>query len=283
MKKNITLVLALLTSSFIFSQDKVKGNGVNTLIETKLNSFKKIILNNDFEVTLIKAENASTEIETDENLHEEIEVEVIDSILTIETSTKLRPKNKLEITIFCTNDLNEIELNDESSIGSLSTVNLDDLLLTINDKSKASLLVKTEKTFRLVNKNKSKMQSKSKLEVDSPYSTLILAESAKTSLIMKTDTLNLTLKRSATLEISGESVYATILNQNNSKLDAKKFKTNDVKLVAKDNVSSEVYAIDNIQIEASDKSETDLYGNPKISLNKFTNFAKISKKEEKKK
>lgn len=284
MKKNITFLLLSLLSLTIFSQDKVKGNGVNTLIETKVMDFNKIILNNEFEVTLIKSDDPSIEIETDENLHEEIELSVVDSILTIETSTKLRPKNKIEVTIFCTKNLEKIELNDDSSITSLSTINLTDLQLTINDKSKANLIIKTDEYFKLISKNKGKMQlrSNSTLDVSSPKADLNLAESANTLLTIKTDTLGITLKRNAALEINGDAQFADIISQNNSDLKAKDFRTHDIKIIAKDNANCEMNAIDNISIEATDKSKIELYGDPKIALNKFRNTAKLYKKEDKK-
>ncbi len=284
MKKIITLLFLVILSQLSFSQDKVKGNGVIGTVETKVNPFKKIALFNEFEVTLIKSDAASVEIETDENLHEEIEISVVDSVLTVETSTKLRPKNKLEVTIFCTDHLDNIELNDDSSITSLSTINLAELEVNINDKSKANLILKTQNNFKLISKNKGKLQlkSNSKFNVITPRAALDLAESANTLMDIKTDTLSLSLKKNAFLEISGSTQLVDIVNQNNSDLRAKSFRAKAINLIVKDNSNCEVNAIDNITVEASDKSKIELYGDPKIELVKFRNTAKIFKKETKK-
>lgn len=284
MKKNITFLLVCLSSFVVFSQDKVKGNGVNTMIETKIDDFKKIILNNDFEVTLIKSESSRIEIETDENLHEEIEISVNDSILTLETSVKLRPKNKLDVTIFCSHNLDEIELNDDSKITSLRTVDVDDLLLIINDKSKASLTVKSN-YFKLINKNEAKMQLKSNslIDIESKVIDLNLAESANSLITLKTDSLHINLKKHAFLELNGDARLAVIHTQNNTDLKAKDFNVKEIELTTKDNAKTEVNAIEKITIEAFDKSATELYGDPEITLKKFRNTSKLYKKEIKRK
>ena len=268
----------------MMSQDKVKGNGINTMVVTEINDFNKIILNNEFEVTLIKSESTRVEIETDENLHEEIEINVVDSILTIETSTRLRPKKKLDVTVFCTGNLKDIELNDDSSITSLRTIDVANLLLTINDKSKANLLIKSN-FFKLINKNEAKMQLKSNsvLEIESPKVDLNLAESANSLITLRTDSLKVSLKKAALVELKGNTNYAKIYSQNNTDIKAKEFNVKIVDIISKDNAKSELKAIEKIAIELIDKAEIELYGEPKIELNQFRNSAKLLKKEEKKK
>jgi len=268
----------------MFSQDKIKGNGINTMVETKVKGFKKIILNNDFKVTLIESENSKIEIETDENLHEEIEISVVDSILTIESSIKLKPKKKLDVVIFCTNKLKEIELNDDSEITSLRPVSVNNLLLTINDKSKAGLIIKSN-YFKLINKNKAKLQlkSNSQLDIESSKADLYLAESANSLINIKSDTISVTLKKNAFLELKGDVNLANINNQNNGDLEAKSFNAKEINIIAKDHTKNELNAIEKITIEAFDKSQIELYGDPKIELNKFRNTSKLIKKETKNK
>ena len=96
------IILLLLLSTYIntaFSQEKIKGNKTITRIKTDLNLFQKIVISNDFHVSLIKSENSFIEIETDENIHEVIDINDESSTLTISTDYNIRAK-RLNITVY---------------------------------------------------------------------------------------------------------------------------------------------------------------------------------------
>ena len=59
--KQITLFVLVLILSFSYSQaqEKIKGNKNVTIIETEIDSLKKLIIGENFEVNLIEGSNAS--------------------------------------------------------------------------------------------------------------------------------------------------------------------------------------------------------------------------------
>jgi len=81
MLKKIVLI-AILTFSFsnvnAQRKDKIKGNKIVTTEETSVEDFTRILIGEDFKVTIVKRDNPFVEITTDENLHEVIEASVID-------------------------------------------------------------------------------------------------------------------------------------------------------------------------------------------------------------
>jgi len=280
MIKKITLLLLLITSVNFYSQKKLKGNGVVTVKKKKLKDFKKIILNNDFKVTLIKSDSPAIEIETDENLHDYINYSVSDSLFILKSDNKLRPKKTLNITLFCSENLSEIQLYSDSEIESLNTLNLASLIVKINNFSKADLSVKSD-YFQLINKNKSKIQlrAKTKLNIDSNITDLSTGASSDTQVIIRADSLNINSTEKATLEIEGSVNSSNITTSNSSTLDGKNLNAKTAHLVTKDGSELSIKVFDDVIIESSGKSKLDLYGNPKIELKRFTNTAELHKKE----
>jgi len=67
-KKLFALFVVVLLSNTAFSQKKVKvkGSRVISVENTPINSFERLLLQENFEVKLVQAEEASVEITTDE-------------------------------------------------------------------------------------------------------------------------------------------------------------------------------------------------------------------------
>jgi len=279
MKINIATILLLLITTLGFSQEKIKGNGTLKSVKSELSDFKKLVINNDFKATLIKTEVPTIEIVTDENLHSEISFVVTDSILTLETSKKLRPKS-LEITIFCSDNLTEIELNDDASLESLNSIKFDNLSLYINDYAKAILDINAN-NFSLNNANQSKIniRSKTKLTVTSTNTKLDLTEYSNTNLTLNTENFKASLKDHAVLNIDGKTTNTKIEVLESADVKGKEFTSSVSKIDLFENASAIVSVTDSITLNAAGKSKLELYNNPKITIKSFTNFAKIFKKE----
>lgn len=280
MIRKITLLLLFTISINLFSQDKIKGNGVVKTIKTKVNDFKKIVISNNFDVVLIKSNSPSIEIETDENIIEAINFNVSDSIFTLKTSNKLKPKKTLNVTIFCSENLNEIELNNDAKIETLNTLNIAKMSLSVNDYGNADMSVKSNE-FQLINNNKSKIQfrSKTKLNIESPSIDLSIAKSSNTSAIVRTDSLTINIKEKGFLEIEGTTAKQNITTRGDAKLKAKNLTSKNTFIALKEESDVSVQASENIIIEASGESKLQLYGNSKIEIKQFTNSAKIFKGE----
>ncbi len=281
MSKKITLsIFSVFISFTVISQQKIKGNGILTTKKTPLDVFYKADLNNDFEITLIKSNESAIEIETDENIHNAIKFSVVDSVLVLKTYNKIKPKKGLKITIFCTNTLREIQIDDDVEIETLNTIHLDELILKINDYAKANISLNSKK-FNLINNNRSRLQlnSKSKLNIESPFVDLSLGASSYTDVLLRTDSLFVKLKERATIKTEGNSNYSNILANESTDFKGKNLSIKQTFIATKGEAEAIVQTIDNITIEASESSEIKLYGNPKVIINKFTNNAKILKKE----
>lgn len=282
MKKKITLLLVLVFTMFntTFSQERIKGNKQILKVTTNLNPFHTVVVNNDFKVELIPSTiSSSIDIETDDNLHEYIIFGVKDSILSIATDYKLKGK-KLNISVNYKNDLKEIILNNDAELESIGAIKSTSMLLKINDYAKADLTIQSDK-FKLLDYNKSRIQlrSKTKLNVDSKEVDLDLSESCKVDMIIKAEKLNTRMIGNAGLNIEGSAPLFNAITLETSQFNGQKLNVTTCTSIIKDSAALTIMASDSITIEASDKSKTEVYGNPKIILTQFTGNAKLFKKE----
>jgi len=81
--------------------------------------------------------------------------------------------------------------------------------------------------------------------------------------------------------IEGNSNNGKIRIDNTSNLTAQKFIIENLELYTENYSKCEVNVTNSIQIAAMGKSQIELFGEPKITIEKFTNNATLFKKEKK--
>lgn len=279
-KKLLSVVLITLFSTNTIAQGKIKGNKNVTTIQTEVNAFNKIIVDEKFTINFMKDDIASVEIKTDENLHDVIKFNVTDSVLNFKTTKRITSKKKLEITVRYTNVLREIELNDNAELNSVNIIDNVGILLKINDGARANLNLKNY-TFKLINNNDAKLKfsSKSKLNIESKLVDLELNESSKTEALITCDSLHVNMYQRANAKIEGDVVYmkANIINSTN--FTGKNLNVMNCNVITEDSSNLSIQATDELEIEASGTSDVSIYGDPKITITKFEDSAKLHKRE----
>lgn len=278
--KFISLVILALFTSITLGQSKIKGNKNVTIIQTEINSFNKLVLGEKFTVSLIKDNVASIEIKTDENLHDVIKFNVSDSILRLKTTKRITSKKELEITVRYTESLNEIELNDDAELNSVNAIDNSNVVLRLNDDAKANLNLRTH-TFKLINNNTStlKLNARSRFNIDSKLVELELNESSSSEALITCDSLKLDMYQRAFAKIEGDVKFLKANTINSSNFIGKNLAVNYCEIIAEDSSDFEIQALDDIIIESSGSSEVFIYGDPKITINKFSDTARLYKKE----
>ena len=278
--KFISLVILALFTSITLGQSKIKGNKNVTIIQTEINSFNKLVLGEKFTVSLIKDNVASIEIKTDENLHDVIKFNVSDSILRLKTTKRITSKKELEITVRYTESLNEIELNDDAELNSVNAIDNSNVVLRLNDDAKANLNLRTH-TFKLINNNTStlKLNARSRFNIDSKFVELELNESSSSEALITCDSLKLDMYQRAFAKIEGDVKFLKANTINSSNFIGKNLAVNYCEIIAEDSSDFEIQALDDIIIESSGSSEVFIYGDPKITINKFSDTSRLYKKE----
>lgn len=267
------LYIFILYSVFaIEAQEKIKGNRNVTIVKTEVGTFHTIDLDEDFDVEIIFNQTPSVEIETDENLHEHIEFNVIDSVLTFNKKARLREKT-LRIKVAYNSYLKHIKTTDDAEILSLTTLNLADANVVAKGSSKVGLTIKTN-NLNLEADDRAKL----KLNLTSENSNMLLSGNSKLEALVNTVNFSGILYQRANAEIEGSCNIAKLEQDNYSQFDGKNFTINSCSVIC--NIGSDAYleVMDNINIEASGTSAIYLYENPKIVIDKMTDTSKLQKR-----
>ena len=271
----LTVVATLLFfSAYGQKKEKIKGDRNVTTKETRINSFNRIVVGEKFKIDLIEGNEASVFVEADDNLHDVIDFSVADSTLYFNTSKRITTSKKISIKVTFTKALRQIETKENGEVSSLTSINLDDIVLVHSGSSKAFLNIKTSK-FKLINNDKAKLR----LNVTTTLATLELNENSKTEALIETDSMQVDLYQRADAKIEGNANLLNIRADNSSNFVGKNFTTTNCEVISDLNADVYIQVTENLTVDASGNSEVFIYDNPKIVINKFTDTSKLHKKE----
>jgi len=277
MKKIALFLLIALSFSIVgFSQDteKVKGDRNVTIKQTYVDDFNSIVVGEDFEVELYYNSKASVEIETDDNLHEYITIEVVDSVLTFRTTTDIRSKKTMKIKVNYSDGLSHIETRDNAEIRSLTSLELDDASLKITGSSKAYLNIKAKK-FNFNSLDKAKV----KLNLTATNTKIQLSDNCKLSALINSTETTVDLYQRANIDIEGATDNLLLTSDNNAQFNGKNFTAKTCTAICEFASDAYLEVTEAVTLEISGSSEVYLFAEPKITINTFTDTAKLQKKE----
>ncbi len=274
-KISIALLFCMSITFFVSAQDdeRIKGDRNVTIKQTYIDPFNKIVVGEDFYVEVIYNKRPSVEVEADDNLHEFISFEVKDSILTFKTTKRIVSSKKMNIKVNYGDAFQNIETRDDGEIRSLTSLEFKNATLKTSGTSKAYLNIKAE-SFKFESHDKAKV----KLNVNAKTSALVLSDNSKLDALINSPEATFDLYQRANADIEGTAKNVVIRTDNSSKFNGSNFTAQTCNLTSE--ISSDAYieATEEITIAASGSSAIYLLGNPKITITKFLDTAKLQKK-----
>lgn len=274
MKKIIFLTL-LLISSFAFSQkkEKVKGSKIVTTEIKKIESFEALEVADNVEVFLIKGNECGLEIEADDNLHDAIDAVITGSTLRLSTLKNAFGYKKLSVRVTYTNDFKMVVLRNEASVTALAEVELDNITFKTFDSSKLFINSKS-KNISLY------MDDKSKAELNSKAENTIVNLTKNTSLKALITSTNMTfdMYQKSEATVNGDVDTAKFRLDNNANLTGKTLSVKNAEVTCEAYTNISINVKSTIAIDASGKSEIQLYGDQKIDMKRFVDSAVLIKK-----
>ena len=277
MIKKIALIAILI---FSFSRthaqrkDKIKGSKEVTRENTSVEEFTRVLIGENFKVSLVEGDDASVEINADNNLHEVIQIEVVDNTLLLTSTKNIISKKQLDIRITYTDALKLIETKENGQVSSINTIDLPELTLKATGSSKLFLTLKSDK-FKFINSDKSKAE----LNVTANTSTLELSDNSKLEALINSTDIKIDLYQRANANIEGDVDTLNIRADNSTNLIAKNLTSNTCSVLAEGSSDVYIQVIEEVTIDANGSSEIFLYENPKITINSFEDTVKLHKKE----
>jgi hypothetical protein len=274
MKKIIFLSL-LLISSFAFSQkkEKVKGSKIVTTEIKKIESFEALEVADNVEVFLIKGNECGLEIEADDNLHDAIDAVITGSTLRLSTLKNAFGYKKLSVRVTYTDDFKMVVLRNEASVTALAEVELDNITFKTFDSSKLFINSKS-KNISLYMDDKSKAELNSKAE-----NTIVnLAKNTTLKALITSTNMTFDMYQKSEATVNGDVDTAKFRLDNNANLTGKTLSVKNAEVTCEAYTNVSINVKSNIAIDASGKSEIQLYGDQKIDMKRFVDSAVLIKK-----
>ena len=275
MKKIYLLIIFLFLASNSFAQkkEKIKGNKIITIVKSETTPFTEIEIEDNLEVYLIKGDKNSIEVETDENLHAEINHKTYGNTLRLNTNKEISGYKKLEVRVFYTDSLKLITTRHEGKLNILSAISIPNVTIKTFDFSLAIININSAK-FSLMANDKSKVE----LNLKSEEAFVEMSKNSEIKATISSPKLKFDMYQKSEAVVEGDVGEMTIRLDNNAKYEGKKLNTKSVDLTCESSTNCYIKTNGNLSISANAKSEIYVYGDPKIELKKFTGDATLYKK-----
>lgn len=274
--KNIVLILlmVMVTIPSLVAQQKIKGDRNVTIKQTYVDDFHTLVVNGDFSIEIVYNSKPSVNIETDDNLHDVIEFNVVDGVLTIVETMRITSRKKLSITINYGDALQHMEVRGDGELRSLTSMELNDATLITTDNSRAYLNVRA-KSFDY----KSSGKSKTRLNLTADSTKVEMSDNTKLDALINSNVVNFDMYLRSDAVIEGSASSSILRLDNSTNFNSPKFDVKSVDATLEDNSDLTIASTESITIAASGNSEVYLYGSPSITITKFEDTAKLQKKK----
>ena len=277
MKKTFTCTLILCVFlTFAQKKEKVKGSKIVTMEQKKVESFQNLEVEDNLEIFLVKGSECAIEIEADDNLHEFIEYKSAGNTLRLSTTKDIMNAKKLSVRVTYTDDFKMVIAKNEANITALSDIILDNVTFKTYDYSKLYLNAQT-KMFTLMASDKSKIE----LNLKSEKTAIDLSKSAQLKALIATLEMKFDMYEKANATVEGDVMELKLRLDNNSNFTGKNLNAKNATIVSEAYSNLSILVTDKTVIDASGKSELQLYGEPKIELKRFAESAVLMKKPSK--
>ena len=273
MKKTATLLILLLIHFSSYSQDKIKGSKIVTMEQKVTTDFETLEVEDNLEIFLIKGDKCGIEIEADDNLHDIIIINLKDKNLHLSTAKEITSAKKLSIRITYTDAFKMVIAKDKSTITALEELNLDELTFKSFDDSKIFVNAKTN-LFTLMANDKSKIE----LNLKSEQATVELSKNAQLKALISSGQLTFDMYQKTNAIIEGDATNLKLRLDNNADFTGKNLTATNAEIITEGYSNCNILVNTAASIEASGKSEIQLFGDPKIDLKKFADSAILLKK-----
>lgn len=274
MKQTITLLVLLFISTFSIAQktEKLKGSKTVTTKDQATPDFTAVYIQDDLQVSFIKADSTGIETEADDNLHEALKVTNNGGILNLSLANKISSYKKFEVKIFYTNSLKNIEATDEAKLMILEEMALEEVTFKLNQKAKLFLNLNSKSASFEVNEN-----ATVELNAKSEKMHFILSQNAFVKALVATTALKVDQYQKSKSTFEGDVIDLKLRMDNNAKFEGKNLTAKNVELIAEGYSSTTLFAETTCILSAFANSEIEIFGEPTIDLKKFTGKAILKK------
>lgn len=256
------------------AQKSVKGSRNVSTEQTNIDYFTSIELEGEFEVGILKGSRSLVEVKTDDNLHDLIQVEVVNEVLYIKPSTKISNSKSQKITITFEDSLSKITVDGKLKFETLQDLYLNDFEFIAKGKTRSEITA-TTKNFKLSSSNNAKVE----VNLKSEEITLNLKESSELEGSLKSPLLTVNAFDKSSAKLKGSATKLSLSTSKSSRFNGEKLVSKTAEVFTNGNTKTSINVSKSLKLSAKDKSEIDLYNSPTVDLVEFSQKAILSKKK----
>jgi len=273
--KFITLLL-ITFSSVTFAQklERIKGSKVVTTSEIALDSVVSLELFKDVKLTLVQGDEEKLTIYADDNLHDIVDIDLVDGKLSLSLLYKIARKKKFELTLQLIN-LEELILNSNSEIINNDLFTVDNINIMLNDKSDATIIIEAADSILYEAGEK----SKSEVSFKANKISYELSGSAKVKGSSNCDAIEVNLQDRAVIELVGKCDSSLLTANENAKIKMTNVTVDTTEISASGKADIYTYSTSSLLIDIKDNVRVYFYGKAKVELNGFSGNVSLLKKE----
>lgn len=275
MKKYITFLLLVLSTSVLLAQkkEKIKGSKIVVIERREVGNFDALLIEDNLEIHLERGEKTELKIEADDNLQDIISFDLYNNTLRIFTTKKATNYKKLIVKITYTDNLNAITSKNESTVNAIQELLLNTITLKPQDASKLFINANT-KNFILQAEDKSKTE----LNLKSENTAIELNKNSSLKALVNTVALKVDQYQKSNATLEGNATSTNIRLDNNAMFTGNKLNTISATITTESYTNCSLFVEKEVTIDAANKSEIQLLGTPKIEMRKFMDEARLIKK-----
>jgi len=273
-KFSFFIAVFLMTATLSAQQkEKIKGSKIVTLKQKEIGDFENLEVGDNLEIFLIKGEKCGIEIEADDNLHDAIDINLHGGTLQLAAAKDVTSAKKFSVRVTYTDAFKMITANGQANITALEDISLNDFTFKSFDSAKIFANVKV-KTFTLSANDKSKTE----LNLTSEQAAIEIGKTAQLKALISATALKFDMYQKSSATIEGDAIDLKLRLDNNANFTGKNFTAKTAELTTEGYTSCSIVVNGNVTIDASGKSEIQLYGDQKIEMKNFVDDAVLRKK-----
>lgn len=269
----LILLLALTHVTHAQRKPRIKGNRDVTEVREYLPSYKAIELDENLDIILKKATEEGYGLTIDDNLVDVLKFDVKDSTLIIDSYYTITGKKKMEITVYY-RELESLVVKD-GSIFVGDRINTNKLYVNTYGTSKLQLDATASRVFLNMEQNSTGI-----FNVDADTLGITLRDRANAEIYSTGDAIGAELRQNSGATFEGTSGLLDAQLTDHASLKASGLEAAKARLRLEASTTARIYAFDALELSAKGSSKTFLYGQPKITINSFTDTAELQKEQD---
>ncbi len=273
MKRLVVVIMVLLCcQTYAQRKPKIKGNRSVVSVSESLPPFEAIVLNDDLDIVLRKANEEGYSITADDNLIDVLKFKVKDGTLEVSSFYKITGKKKLDISVDYVS-LNSIVLR-EGKMETTDIVAGDVVEVAMYGSSKLEMGMDAGLVKVLMEGN-----SAADLSIKADTLDVKLKDRVDVGMYTTTQRSTITMEKNSAATLDGTTHILSALLFDNANLKARKLDAEGVEVIAEGSPSARVYAETDFELTSKGSSKTYLSGNPAIEILEFMDTSQLHKEK----